>query len=150
VQPDGIHEELKSFDHWVVWKAFTREDGKLDKVPYDAKTGARASTTDSRSWTTFDQAHAAYLRDGYDGVGFVLTSGDPFTGIDLDGVRDPETGELVEWARRALDLFDAYAEVSPSGKGVHIYLKGRVASRKNSKIEVYSTARFLTVTGARP
>jgi putative DNA primase/helicase len=148
---DGVHEELKSFDHWVVWKAFPREDEKLDKVPFDAKTGARASTTDSRSWSTFDEATAAYERGPFDGVGFVFSSADPYTGIDLDDVRNPDSGELAEWARKAIDRFDAYAEVSPSGEGVHIYVKGRVLkARKNSTIEVYSTARFFTVTGVRP
>jgi putative DNA primase/helicase len=150
VDAGGVHEELKSFDHWVMWKAVPRPDGKLDKVPYDAKTGAHASTTDSRTWATFGDAAAAYQTGGYDGLGFVFSSADPFTGIDLDGVRDPESGELEDWARTAVDRFDGYAEISPSGEGVHIYVKGRVASRKNSAIEVYSAARFFTVTGVRP
>jgi putative DNA primase/helicase len=151
VEPGGIHEELKSFDQWVLWQAFPREEaGKLDKVPFDAKTGSRASTTDSRTWSSFDVAVAAYVRDGWDGIGFVLSSGDPYTGIDLDGVRNLETGELTEWARKVLDVFDAYTEISPSGEGVHIYVKGRVTSRKNSEIEVYSTARFFIITGVVP
>jgi putative DNA primase/helicase len=151
VDAAGVHEELKSFDHWVAWKAVPRPDGKLDKVPYDAKTGAHASTTDSRTWATFDDATAAYQGGGYDGMGFVFSSADPFTGIDLDDVREPDTGELAEWAQKALERFDAYAEVSPSGEGIHIYIKGRtIKARKNSIIEVYSTARFFTVTGVRP
>jgi putative DNA primase/helicase len=150
VDADGVHEELKSFDHWVVWKAVPRPDGKLDKVPYDAKTGGHASTTDSRTWSAFDDAIVVYKAGGYDGMGFVFSSADPFTGIDLDGVREPETGALEDWARTAVGRFDGYAEVSPSGEGVHIYVKGRVTSRKNSTIEVYSVARFFTVTGVRP
>jgi putative DNA primase/helicase len=84
-------------------------------------------------------------------VGFVFSSGDPYTGIDLDEVRNPETGELAEWAQKVVDTFDAYTEISPSGEGVHIFVKGRtLKARKNSSIEVYSTARFFTVTGVWP
>jgi primase-polymerase (primpol)-like protein len=149
VNADGVHEELTSFDHWVVWKAVPKKD-KLDKWPYNAHTGEMASVTDSRTWSTFEEALAAYVRDGWDGIGFVFSSGDPFTGIDLDKVRNPETGVVEESAQEWLDTFDGYAEVSPSGKGVHIYIKGKATSRKRSEIEVYSAERFFTVTGVRP
>jgi putative DNA primase/helicase len=152
VEVDGVHDEFKSFDQWIAWKAFPREeDGKLDKVPFDVKTGRRASTTDSRTWSTFDDVVAAYVRGPFDGIGFVFSSGDPYTGIDLDEVRSPETGALTEWAQKVIEAFDAYVEVSPSGEGIHIYVKGRtIKARKNSEIEIYSTARFFTVTGVRP
>jgi len=151
VEPDFVHPELKSYDHWVPWKAEPKEDGDgFDKVPYDLRTGFKASTTDSRTWVSFDEVVAAYVRDGWDGIGFVLSSGDPFTGIDLDGVRDPGTGDLTEWARKIIDTFDSYTEVSPSGKGIHIYVKGDVPSKKGNGIEVYSMKRFFTVTGVRP
>ena len=150
VEPDGVHEEMRTYDHWVVWKAVPKKDGKLDKWPYDTRTGELASTTDSRTWSTFEEAVAAYIRNGWDGIGFVFSSGDPFTGIDLDNVRDPDTGDLTDWARRVIEAFDAPTEISPSGRGVHIYVKGKVASKNKKGIEVYSTERFFTVTGVRP
>jgi putative DNA primase/helicase len=43
---------------------------------------------------------------------------------------------------------DSYAEVSPSGKGVHVIVKGKVAQgRRRNKIEVYSSSRYMTMTG---
>ena len=151
VEPDCVHHELQSYDHWLVWQAESKEDGDgFDKVPYDPRTGQMASTRDSRMWVSFAEAVAAYVRDGWDGIGFVFSSGDPFTGIDLDGVRDLNTGELTEWARKVVETFGGYTEVSPSGKGVHIYVKGDVPSSKGSGIEVYSVKRFFTVTGVRP
>src|SRR5215212_5005339 len=151
VEPDCVHHELKSYDHWVVWKAEPKEDGDgFDKVLYDLRTDSKASTTDSRTWTSFDEAVAAYVRNGWCGIGFVFSSGDPFTGIDLDGVRDPDTGGLTEWARKVIDAFGGYTEVSPSGRGIHIYVKGDVPSKRGSGIEIYSTKRFFTVTGVRP
>jgi primase-polymerase (primpol)-like protein len=67
VEPDAIHEELKSFNHWVVWKAVLKKDGKLDKLPHSARSTDEpklASTTDSRTWSTFEEAVARYIRDG--------------------------------------------------------------------------------------
>jgi hypothetical protein len=55
VKPDGIPDLFKEFSHWVVWKAVPKEDG-FDKVPYNPRTGARASSTDSRTWSTFTEA----------------------------------------------------------------------------------------------
>jgi primase-polymerase (primpol)-like protein len=146
-----VHHELRSYNHWVAWKVQPKEDGdRFDKVPYDPRIGSKASTTDSRTWVSFDEAVAAYERDGWDGIGFVFSSGDPFTGIDLDGVRDPDTGELIDWAQEVIRAFGGYTEVSPSGRGVHIYVKGDVPSKKGSGIEVYSMKRFFTITGVRP
>ncbi len=151
VEPDGVHRELKSFDHWVLWKAEPKEDGDgFDKVLYNALTGRKASHSDSRTWSPFEKAVAAYVRGGWNGIGFVFSSGDPYTGIDLDNVRNPDTGELTEWAGKVIEAFGGYSEVSPSGKGVHIYVKADVPSRKRLGIEVYSMKRFFTVTGVRP
>jgi putative DNA primase/helicase len=152
VEPDGIPDELKSYDHWIVWRARLREEGgdEFDKFLYNARTGEAASHSDSRTWSAFDDAVAAYVRDGWDGIGFVFSSGDPFTGIDLDKVRNPDTGELTEWARAVIEAFGGYAEVSPSGRGVHIYVKATAPSKKGKGIEIYSTKRFFTVTGVRP
>ena len=149
VDAEGVHEELQSFDHWVVWKA-AKKDAGFDKWPYNARTGELASTTDSRTWAPFATAVTTYIRDGYDGVGFVFSTGDPFTGIDLDKCRNPETGAITEWVAEWLDTFDGYTEISPSGEGLHVYIRGKATSRKNAAVEVYSAERFFTVTGVRP
>jgi putative DNA primase/helicase len=141
LEPDRVPRELQSFDHWIVHR---------DKEPFDPRTGERASTRDSRTWGAFEEAVAAYTHGGWDGVGFVFSSGDPYTGIDLDGVRDPDTGDLEPWAAQLIKASGGYAEVSPSGRGVHLYLKGDVPSRKGSGIEVYSTKRYFRVTGVCP
>ncbi len=155
VEPDGIYPELKSFDHWVVWKAVPKEDGGIDKVPYNARTGKKASTTDSRTWSTFDDVVAAYVRDGWDGIGFVLCSGDPYTFVDLDDCRNPENGEIEGWAQEWINHFNGYTEVSPSEAGLHILVRGKSPHNgkrtlRGKKVEVYSTERYLTITGVRP
>jgi putative DNA primase/helicase len=154
VDPDGIPSELKARQQWVNWKLEER-DGKPTKVPYNPRSRKKALTTDSQTWSTFEVVVGALDRGAYDGIGFVFTSGDPYTGIDLDHCRDPETGEIAPWARAWVERFDGYTEVSPSGDGVHIIVKGE--SPRNRKrtvdgktVEVYSTKRFFTCTGVRP
>jgi putative DNA primase/helicase len=79
---------------WVAWQNEER-DGKMTKVPYDANTGRRASSTDPSTWTTFEQAVEAFARnERYDGGGYVFSAGDPFCGVDLDDSLDPATNEL--------------------------------------------------------
>ena len=80
----------------------------------------------------------------------MFSSGDPFAGIDLDKCRDPESGEIEPWAQEILDRVPgAYVEASPSGRGMHIIVKGKVrdGGMRKGKIEMYSCGRFFTVTG---
>jgi primase-polymerase (primpol)-like protein len=131
-----------------------QRDGKPTKVPYAPRVdmGIRASSTDLMSWGTFSEALAAY-EDGtgiYDGIGFVFSSADPFVGIDLDDCRDPETGVVAPWAQDIIDkASEGYVEASPSGTGVHIIVEGvvRGGGMRRGPIEMYSRARFFTVTG---
>src|SRR5207244_12523629 len=58
------------------------------------------------------------LQDGFAGVGFVFSSDDPYTGVDLDKCRNPETGQIEEWAQGIIEQLDSYTESSQSGTGV--------------------------------
>ncbi len=107
----------------------------------------KASSTDLMTWRTFEEAVRALETGEYDGVGFVFSSGDPFVGIDLDKCRDPETGELEDWAAKIVKDLGGYAEASFSGTGIHIFVKGKTPNRRRGRIEVYSSERFFTVTG---
>ena len=145
VKAESLPEELRVRPQWVVWKAMGE---KPDKVPYSARSGHKASTTDLMTWSTFEEAQGAYKSGEYAGVGFVFSSGDPFTGIDLDRCVDPKTGEVAVWAREIARYFDSYTELSASGTGIHIIVKGLNSSnRREGDVEVYSSKRFFTVTG---
>jgi hypothetical protein len=84
-------------------------------------------------------------------VGFVFTSVDPFTGIDLDKCRDPETASVEPWAQSIVDFLDSYTEISPSGRGLHIIVMGTLpeTGRRKDRVEMYSSARYFTMTGNR-
>src|SRR5262249_4686641 len=71
-------------------------------------------------------------------------------GVDMDDCRNPETGKLMEWAEHALTRFDTFADVSPSGTGVKVFVRGKLPGGKGKKcdpIEIYDRARYFTICG---
>jgi hypothetical protein len=101
--------------------------------------------TDPNNWSTYEEAVATGLY-----IGFVLTAEDPFTIIDLDNkAEDPATPEELERHKQIFEAFaDTYAELSVSGRGVHIVCRGQVPhGAKRDKVEVYSSARYMICTG---
>lgn len=145
---DNIPEELRQRRQWVVWRLEER-NGKNTKVPYIAGGVGKASSTDMMTWSTFEEAVGALKTGRYSGIGFVFSSGDPFAGVDLDQCRNPETGELEEWAREIVENLGGYAEASPSGTGVHIVVRGKAPNKKRGKVEAYSSERYFTMTGVK-
>jgi putative DNA primase/helicase len=143
---DNIPEELRQRPQWLVWRLEDR-DGKPTKIPYIAGGVGRASSTDSLTWRPFEEAVQALETGRYDGIGFVFSSGDPYAGVDLDKCRNPETGELQEWAEKIVEAFDGYAEVSQSGAGVHIIVRGKAPNKKRGNVEAYSSERYFAMTG---
>ena len=149
---ENIPNQLTDRPQWVCWRLEMR-DGKPTKVPYIAGTNSRASSTDLMTWSSFEYAFAACEagEPPYDGIGFVFCSADPLAGIDLDGCRNPETGEIAPWAQKIVaDASEGYVEASPSGTGVHIIVEGRVrdGGLRRGPVEMYSRDRFFTITGA--
>ena len=141
-------DELKELRQWVAWR-FEKRDGKLTKRPKNPGTGGNADATKPDTWASIQEALIRMDNDKLDGIGFVFSESDPYTGIDLDKCLDPETGELEPWARRWVDLFKSYTEITPSGTGLHIVVKGKLPGkgRKKGNFEVYDKNRFFTFTG---
>lgn len=144
----NIPGELKTRNQWVAWRMETR-DGKPTKVPYNFGTGRRAQSTNPETWGTWEDALQALQSGQYSGVGFVFSEDDPYTGVDLDKVRNPETGELTDYARNITADLDGYAEISPSGTGVHVIVRGTLPGAHNRRgvVEAYSHGRYFTITG---
>ncbi len=137
--------ELRTTDQFVCWREESR-DGDVTKIPYSVH-GGRASSTNPKTWAPFDEAMAVSAR--YDGIGFVFTEDDPFTGIDIDKCRNAETGEIEPWAWKIVAALDSYTEVSPSGTGLHIFVKATLPGSNNRKgpLEMYESGRYFTLTG---
>ena len=158
----NIPKELKEPKQWCVWRLEFDPaiHKKPTKVPYSSwPNGGKASVTNPATWGTFEQACAAPLtcmepchpgtpisETGYSGLGFVFSKDDPFVGIDLD---DPKGDvEAIELHNRIIESFNSYTERSPSGKGFHIIVKGKIPiGRRRGTVEMYGEGRFFTMTG---
>lgn len=155
--------ELRSREQWVCWKLeprVRRNGVEWSKIPKSARSGGNASASDPSTWCTFEVAVEALRARQFSGIGFVFTANDPYVGVDLDDCRDPETGNIANWAQSIIDAFDTYAEVSPSGTGIKLICRAtkpagtrnRVAVRDQEGtvvggIECYDQSRYFTLTG---
>ena len=150
---DNIPQELRVLKQWVCAK-------EGSKVPMMATMPFAASSTNPETWATFEQAVWAVESGFYDYIGFVFND-NGIVGIDLD---DAVYCEEVfvgphktmiqkrpsDFAYEILNLCRSYAEISKSGTGVHIFVKGDIPFKgKNNLagVEIYKTARFFIMTG---
>jgi hypothetical protein len=154
VDGNVVPRELRDIGQWIVWKWKLKQksDGtwKWDKPPQN-RQGFEASAHDADNWLAFDDALDLHRSGKFAGVGFALTADDPFVGVDLDGCRDPETGDIKPEAQRIIDALASYSEVSPSRTGVKIFVKATIEEAKvdhDRGIEIYRAGRYFTVTGA--
>ena len=140
--PEYVPEELRAGRFWVCCSP--------EKVPEVAASEPvrRASTTNPSTWRTFEEAQEALEEGRHAGAGRVIVADGGFVGVDLDGVRDPGSRTINEGAIQILQHLDSYCEISPSGRGVKVWIR---ASLKRSYVkpglEVYRGARYFVVTG---
>jgi len=159
LRPEMIPAELRALG-CVLWRAEPRGADKPNKVPYRiADPMVRASSTDPTTWGTFLDAVEAYaalvdlpahsIRGPVAGIGVVLTPGAGITCLDLDRVIGAE-GQLDVRAATLVERCDSWTELSPSGTGLHVFVRGAVPKAiKGDQIEVYSGERYIAVTGHR-
>ena len=138
---NNIPIELRELNRWVLYRlTLDSNRGKYDKKPFNARTGGFAQSNNPNTWCDYETA--INVVDLYDGLGFMLGGG--IFGVDIDGV---ELNDPV--VREVLTTLNSYAEISPSGKGIHVICIGnkpRGACRKGN-FECYDKGRFFTVTG---
>lgn len=141
-QPDrwaSIPQELRDRPQWCV--------AGEDKAPRIATQGLpHAKSNDPSTWRTFDEASAFAAHHGLH-IGYMLHESDPFTCIDLD-VKDDTTPDQLGRFQKIVDAADSYTEHSRSGRGLHIWVTGKVAKgMRRDGVEVYSHERFMICTG---
>ncbi len=151
---DCIPLELRTYRSWCVWRwEHVKNQARQTKPPYSPLTNRHASSNDPNTWCDYKTCvDAVRAQVGWHGIGFVLSEQDPYCFIDFDIPKDRDGNRLdrpdifarqLEWMRRLA----SYTEISPGG-GIHVIVKGSVPQgRKRDFIEVYSTGRFITMTG---
>lgn len=150
-RPDNIPEFLQR-KPCATWTAESKDGqpGKFNKAPRHPVTGIKVGANNPDSFGTFEQAVAALETGKYSGIGVLLTGDDLLVGVDIDNYEAtfeqmPQVKAWVGKARKA----GAYCEVSPSGKGLRLFIGGKLPNggRKSGSLEIYARGRFLTVTG---
>lgn len=146
-------DELKHLPGWLMWRLEEDETGKARKIPFytsgERRAGQNGSPTDRAKLTTFEAARTAAARRGFDGVGLALMPEFGITVLDFDYCvhGDQVDAEVLEM------VSDTYAELSPSGTGVHAVYRGRIANAKSPAsaerwgFETFSDRGFVTWTG---
>src|SRR5438067_6554125 len=142
----GFLSELTSYSQFVVWK-YTMENRKLKKRPFNSRTNLPAKTNDPSTWTGIEPVLKALSTGRYNGIGFVFSESDPFTGTDLDNCVAKD-GNIAAWAQEIITSLSTYTEYSPSKLGVHILTQATLpdAGRKRGNVEMYAEGRFFTLT----
>lgn len=144
---DNIPAELRALPQWV---------GRRGKMPLNPVTGEGAKAGVPSTWGTLEQALEGVNAGRFDGIGFEFATGGGIVGIDLDHVVNPETGEVQSWALEIVRRMNSYTEYSPSGTGLHIFVRGDIPSSGRKKtlnkgtgeaVEMYKEKRYFTVTG---
>lgn len=149
------HPFARHFDErrWVEW----RENSAGAKLPYTPGTQNTARINDPKTLGTFADCKSQQ-------VGIVL--GQHLCGADFDAVRNPETGEIAEWAMLWVRHFNSLTEISPSGTGFKIFfyanhitpivktrtmpgtpITGPNGKSKHPAVEIYDGLRYFTITG---
>lgn len=148
-------ELLKSLPQWVLWRYQQIAGKEKPKKPPFQVTGRAASVDDPRTWSSYQQAMTVLDTSGYQGVGFMLQGG--IVAIDLDNCLVEVDGvrRITKAAKKVFDLAHSYTEVSPSGKGLHIFLRGHLPQvngqpqdgMRYGNSEMYEAKRYITITG---
>lgn len=121
-------------------------------MPINAYDGSPGRSNDETTWSDFETAVESINKFGCDGIGFYFK--EPYIGIDIDDIPtdierylsgDHDDNIVSEF----VDILESYAEISPSGNGIHIILKGELPpnGRRKGNKEFYSSGRFFTMTG---
>ena len=137
----NIPSEIQSLRQWVC--SFPGS-----KLPMMSNSNDPASTANPDTWSTFQDAVQAVEHGIYSDIGFVFANSD-IVGIDLDDAFD-EDGFLTELASDIIGQCKSYTEISRSGTGIHILIKGELpfGGRNNRNgVEIYKQGRYFIMTG---
>lgn len=157
--------DLMTQPRWVGWKWEDRLNKKTGLIeptkPPKQTNGWNAQNNNPATWATYGEVEAVADRHGFEGVGLQLLNLPGFAALDLDKVRDKNTGAILyPWAAELIAC-GSYAEITPSGTGFRVL--GRIPADftphhnkyqhpEGGEVEVYAntpTGRYITVTGNR-
>lgn len=151
----SLPQAMREKPQWLLWRFVAHPKlAKPAKMPFYVsgrkRRGAQGSVEDREELASFEAALTEFTRGDWQGIGFAFLPGDGLIGIDLDGMVDPDTGEIAPRCKAIVAACASYTEWSPSRKGVHIICAGEIDKtfKDNSiGVEVFAKAQFFTCTG---
>ncbi len=167
LRPEVIPQELAKSKQWIVWSyEVTEQIGgiyRVEKHPYQPKNPDNTIIRNRHSdWSDLATAIRCFQENSHiDGIGYLFVEGDGLIGIDLDNCRNPDTSKIREEYLFWIKKFGSYAEISPSGTGVKIWVKGtvsdnyflsnessgfRILNFAGGEIEIYRHGQYFAVT----
>lgn len=140
---NNIPEEMKKLKRFVGWRK-EKLNGKVAKLPFSLIDEKANGWNIPERWINFNDAKTKNRP-----LGFVLVKEDKIVCIDLDhAIQD---GKLSPMAKEIIEKFTGtYMELSQSGKGIHIFVKGTIPQNLNLSsqgIEMYKNNRYIALTG---
>lgn len=172
VESDTYHipAGLREFDIWVVWDCRQKlalapwQEGTMYPCEWAADKPVNPHQSFEKAKMVADlpvkEIHRAWpFPDGDDLPETVKPAvllphnppDPPIVFVDFDDVRDPATDEISNEAIGLVSLLDGYTELSRSGRGVHVYVRGSLPDDvgrfiaplgDSGQIEIYDHARF--------
>ena len=145
-------DTLKDLPIWALWRLETDQKNRPTKVPYSPHYDGRASSTNPKTWGTFEQAINKYNSrpSYYNGISLIISKDFGLVFVDVDHCID-EDGILNETATDIVECFgNQYVEYSQSGTGIHIIARGTIPKNfknTNNGVEMYHDKRFCSLTG---
>lgn len=142
-------EEFKNENRWVNYRLKKVDDTRTTKLPYNPHTNRLASSTDPKTWADYETA-----KKNSDRIGIIFTADKKLIGIDIDHCLNEDTKELEHPAKEQIEALikacNSYTEISPSGTGIHIYVKTTepfdLIANRHQPYEIYNSGRYFTVT----
>lgn len=147
---DNIPEDLKEIDRWVAYKLiWDEEKEKYGKPPYSLDGKKKQGFN---IYYSYEEVVKAVRNGSVDGIGFAMSADDNFICIDLDA----DSLDDIPASIKSISNH-TYAEMSPSGNGLHVWFKGEkpkgAGGKQNRftndgfKVECFYDTGFLTMTG---
>ncbi len=106
---------IKDAKQWLVWR--------IKSEPTSALTNSRQRWQENLA--TYTEAHQFCVDNPEYSLGFCFSPDTDFIGLDIDGCRNPATGEIEAWGREILERLPegCITNVSVSGTGVKVILR---------------------------
>ncbi len=161
---DSLPPALREGRHLCCWRAIPDKENpeKIGKVPWRVDGLGRLAWSDPANLITFEDAKALYTAgldlpehkgQHFAGIGYIIGSSSDLVCIDLDN-SITESGEIKPEAKAILERFKSYTEKSPSGRGLHIWIKAEIEGSNipqtvldDQKTEIFVRSHHVTLTG---